>query len=254
MAKGRLTNVPQTKIPVVSIVIFYGNAMNIHSLSSVERARFNMVEQQIRPWYVEDEKVLQTLFDVPREHFVPAGMESMAFSDTELPLVVDSVETNENMLRPVIEARFTQELQLEPTDAVLEIGTGSGYQAALLSRLAQQVTSVEINRTLSAFAIQNLQESNITNVKVETGDAHAGWGTTEYDAILLTGSVPAVPDALKYQLCIGGRLVAAVGQHPVMTVLRITRTSAASFETTPLFDTVIKPLRGTRVSNFNFNL
>jgi len=228
--------------------------MNIHSLSAVERARYNMVEQQIRPWYVEDHKVLQTLFDVPRERFVPAGMESMAFSDTELPLIIDSVDTNETMLCPVIEARFTQELQLQPTDAVLEIGTGSAYQAALLSRLAQQVTSVEINSALAAFARHNLEKNNINNVKVEVGDAHAGWGTTEYDAILLTGSVPTVPDALKYQLCIGGRLVAAVGQHPVMTVWRITRTSAASFETTPLFDTLIKPLRGTRVSTFNFAL
>ncbi|HLR29793.1 MAG TPA: protein-L-isoaspartate O-methyltransferase [Paenalcaligenes sp.] len=228
--------------------------MNIHSLSSVERARYNMVEQQIRPWHVENEQVLQTLFDVQRELFVPAGMESMAFSDTQLPLIIDSIDTNETMLRPTIEARFTQELQLKPTDAVLEIGTGSGYQAALLSCLAQQVTSVEINRTLATFAVANLENSDITNVKVETGDAHAGWGTTEFDAILLTGSVPVVPDALKYQLSIGGRLVAAVGQHPVMTVLRITRTSAASFETTPLFDTVIKPLRGTRVSSFNFAL
>src|SRR5690625_4499261 len=112
--------------------------MNIHSLSSVERARYNMVEQQIRPWHVEDEQVLQTLFDVQRERFVPAGMESMAFSDTELPLIIDSVDTNETMLRPTIEARFTQELQLKPTDAHLEIGTGSGYQAALLGHLAQQ--------------------------------------------------------------------------------------------------------------------
>jgi|SRR5690625_809556 len=228
--------------------------MNIHSLSGVERARYNMVEQQIRPWHVNDEKVLQTLFDVPRERFVPSGMEQMAFSDTELPLIVDSVDTNETMLRPVIEARFTQELLLKPTDAVLEIGTGSAYQAALISRLAQQVTSVEINQTLAAFATENLKKNKIKNVKVETGEAHAGWGTTEYDAILLTGSLPSVPDALKYQLCIGGRLVAAIGQHPVMTVLRITRTSAASFETTPLFDTVIKPLRGTRVSSFHFAL
>ncbi|HLS21465.1 MAG TPA: protein-L-isoaspartate O-methyltransferase [Paenalcaligenes sp.] len=228
--------------------------MNIHSLSEVERARFNMVEQQIRPWHVDNEKVLQTLFDVPRERFVPEGMEPMAFSDTELPLIVDSVNTNEHMLKPIIEARFTQELQLTPTDAVLEIGTGSGYQAALLSRLAQQVTTVEIQGTLASFAMRNLEKNKITNVKVEVGDGHAGWGTTEYDAILLSGSVPVLPDALKYQLCIGGRLVAAVGQHPVMTVVRITRTSAASFETTALFDTLIKPLRGTRTSSFHFNL
>ncbi|GAA5090125.1 MAG: protein-L-isoaspartate O-methyltransferase [Alcaligenaceae bacterium] len=226
--------------------------MNINALSEIELARYYMVEQQIRPWYVEDEKVLQALFDVPREHFVPPAFKGMAFADTEIPLIIDAVDTNEYMLKPVIEARLAVELNLKPTDGVLEIGTGSGYQAALLARLAQQVTSVEINSTLAAFATENLQRQHVQNVNVEIGDAHEGWGTTEYDAILLTGSVPVVPDALKYQLCIGGRLVAVVGRSPVMTAMRITRTSAASFETTPLFDTVIKPLRGSRVTRFQF--
>lgn len=226
--------------------------MKINALSDIELARYYMVEQQIRPWYVEDEQVLQALFDVPREQFVPPSLKGMAFADTEVPLIIDSVDTNEYMLKPVIEARLAVELQLQPSDGVLEIGTGSGYQAALLSRLAQQVTTVEINSTLAAFATDNLQRQRISNVTVEIGDAHEGWGTTEYDAILLTGSVPVVPDALKYQLCIGGRLVAVVGTGPIMTAIRITRTSAASFETTPLFDTVIKPLRGSRTSQFNF--
>ncbi|HHU94622.1 MAG TPA: protein-L-isoaspartate O-methyltransferase [Alcaligenaceae bacterium] len=226
--------------------------MKINALSDIELARYYMVEQQIRPWYVEDEQVLQALFDVPREQFVPPSLKGMAFADTEVPLIIDSVDTNEYMLKPVIEARLAVELQLQPSDGVLEIGTGSGYQAALLSRLAQQVTTIEINSTLAAFATDNLQRQRISNVTVEIGDAHEGWGTTEYDAILLTGSVPVVPDALKYQLCIGGRLVAVVGTSPVMTAIRITRTSAASFETTPLFDTVIKPLRGSRISQFNF--
>ncbi|AQS51826.1 protein-L-isoaspartate O-methyltransferase [Paenalcaligenes hominis] len=226
--------------------------MNINALSELELARYYMVEQQIRPWYVEDEKVLQALMQTPRENFVPSAYKAMAFADTEVPLVIDSVDTNEYMLKPVIEARLALSLELSPSDGVLEIGTGSGYQAALLAQLAQQVTSVEINSTLAAFATDNLQRQHIQNVIVETGDAHEGWGTTEYNAILLTGSVPTVPDALKYQLCIGGRLVAVVGTNPIMTAIRITRTSAASFETTPLFDTVIKPLRGSRVSRFHF--
>ncbi len=226
--------------------------MNIHALSELELARYYMVEQQIRPWYVENENVLQALKQVPRENFVPPAYKPMAFADTEIPLIIDSVDTNEYMLKPVIEGRLAISLQLKPTDGVLEIGTGSGYQAALLAQLAQQVTSVEINSTLSTFAKDNLQRQHINNVIVETGDAHEGWGTTEYDAILLTGSVPTVPDALKYQLCIGGRLVAVVGTYPIMTAIRITRTSAASFDTTPLFDTVIKPLRGSRVSRFQF--
>lgn len=226
--------------------------MNIHALSELELARYYMVEQQIRPWYVENENVLQALMQVPRENFVPPAYQAMAFADTEVPLIIDAVDTNEYMLKPVIEARLALSLELSSTDGVLEIGTGSGYQAALLAQLAQQVTSVEINSTLAAFATENLQRQHIHNVNVEIGDAHEGWGTTEYNAILLTGSVPTVPDALKYQLCIGGRLVAVVGSNPIMTAIRITRTSAASFETTSLFDTVIKPLRGSRVSRFEF--
>lgn len=226
--------------------------MNASTLPDVEIARFNMVEQQIRPWNVLDSKVLDALSAVRREQFVPPALRALAFSDLELPLQINAVDTRQVMLAPKVEARLAQELQLTPTDCVLEIGTGSGYQAALLAHLAQQVTSVEIDSRLVAFAQQNLQLNNVTNVKVETGDGRNGWGTTEYDAILVTGSVPSVPDALKYQLRVGGRLVVVVGQAPVMTAVRITRNSAASFETTPLFDTLIKPLRGVSVSKFKF--
>jgi len=226
--------------------------MNASTLPDVEQARFNMVEQQIRPWDVLDEKVLAALFQVRRELFVPPALRALAFSDLEIPLEINAVDTRETMLSPKIEARMAQELQLAPTDAVLEIGTGSGYQAALLAALAQQVTTVEIDSRLVAFAQQNLQLNNVTNVKVETGDGRNGWGTTEYDAILLTGSVPVVPDGLKYQLRIGGRMVVVVGQAPVMTAYRITRTTAASFEKDSLFETVIKPLRGASVSQFKF--
>jgi protein-L-isoaspartate(D-aspartate) O-methyltransferase len=226
--------------------------MNASTLPDVEKARFNMVEQQIRPWDVLDEKVLAALFKVRRELFVPPALRSLAFSDLEIPLEINAVDTRETMLAPKVEARLAQELLLSPSDAVLEIGTGSGYQAALLGALAQQVTTVEIDSRLVAFAQQNLQLNNVANVKVETGDGRNGWGTTEYDAILLTGSVPVVPDGLKYQLRIGGRLVVVVGTAPVMTACRITRTTAASFETVQLFETVIKPLRGATVSQFKF--
>src|SRR5690554_1164817 len=226
--------------------------MNVTALSEIERARFNMVEQQIRPWDVLDARVLQALFEVRRERYVPAPMQGLAFSDVELPLVINSVDTHETMLTPKVEARLAQELLLKPTDCVLEIGTGSGYQAALLAQLAQQVTSVEVDSKLAAFGAENLARNQVNNVTVETGDAHEGWGTTEYDAILVTGSVPAVPDALKYQLRIGGRLVVVVGQSPVMTACRITRNSAASFDTVTLFDTIIKPLRGATVTQFKF--
>jgi len=218
----------------------------------VEQARFNMIEQQIRPWNVFDEKVLQAFFTVPREQFVPPALQTLAFSDVELPLSSHALDTRETMLSPKVEARLAQELQLKSTDCVLEIGTGSGYQAALLAQLAQQVVSVEVDCKLAAYAQQNLQRNQIQNVVVETGDAHAGWGVTEYDAILLTGSVPVVPDGLKYQLRVDGRMVVVVGQAPVMTACRITRTSAAQFETVPLFDTLIKPLSGVIASSFKF--
>jgi len=226
--------------------------MTATGLSETELARFNMIEQQIRPWQVQDHRVLQALLDVRRERFAPSRLQALAFSDVELPLVINAVDTHETMLTPKVEARLAQELQLTPSDCVLEIGTGSGYQAALLARLAQQVTSIEIDSRIAAFGIENLHRNKVGNVKVEIGDAHAGWGTAEYDAILLTGSVPTVPDALKYQLSIGGRMVVVVGTQPIMTACRITRTSAASFDTEGLFDTVIKPLRGTAVSQFKF--
>lgn len=226
--------------------------MNVNDITDADRARFNMVEQQIRPWNVQDERLLQAVFDLPRERFVPPQMSALAFTDTELPLIIDGVDTRECMLSPKVEAKLAEDLQLTATDCVLEIGTGSGYQAAILSRLCQQVTSIEIDSRLAAFAQANLARNQITNIVLETGDAHAGWGTAEYDAILLTGSVPVVPDALKYQLAVGGRLVAIVGHNPIMTACRITRTSAANFETVQIFDTWAKPLRGAARSRFQF--
>lgn len=226
--------------------------MNAASLPDVEHARFNMVEQQIRPWDVLDPKVLELLFKVKREDFVPPALRTLAFADTEIPLRIDDYDSGECMLAPKVEARLLQELALKPTDSVLEIGTGSGYQTALLASQAQTVTSVEILPKLAAFAQANLKRAGIANATVQVGDGSKGWGSTEYDAILVTGSVPEVPDSLKYQLRVGGRLAIIVGQVPVMTTLLITRTTAASFETTSLFETLVKPLRGVTVSKFKF--
>ncbi|RZS86011.1 protein-L-isoaspartate O-methyltransferase family protein [Pigmentiphaga kullae] len=226
--------------------------MNAASLPDVEHARFNMVEQQIRPWDVLDPKVLELLFKMKREEFVPPPLRTLAFADTEIPLRLDDYDSGESMLAPKVEARLLQELALKPTDSVLEIGTGSGYQTALLASQAQTVTSVEILPKLAAFAQANLKRAGIANATVQVGDGSKGWGSTEYDAILVTGSVPEVPDSLKYQLRVGGRLAIIVGQAPVMTTLLITRTTAASFETTSLFETLVKPLRGVTVSKFKF--
>ncbi|MDX3906497.1 MAG: protein-L-isoaspartate O-methyltransferase [Pigmentiphaga sp.] len=226
--------------------------MNAASLPDVELARFNMVEQQIRPWDVLDPNVLELLFKVKREDFVPPSMRTLAFADTEIPLHIDDYDSGECMLAPKMEARLLQELALQPTDSVLEIGTGSGYQTALLASQAQTVTSIEILPKLAAFGQANLKRAGIDNATVQVGDGSKGWGSTEYDAILVTGSVPEVPDSLKYQLRVGGRLAIIVGQPPVMTAWLITRTTAASFESVSLFETLVKPLRGVTVSKFKF--
>lgn len=226
--------------------------MKLASLSDLEKARFNLIEQQIRPWDVNDERILAALPLVARERFVPAQFRGLAFSDLEVPLVVHGVDTKQVMLSPKVEARLAQALALTSEDCVLEIGTGSGYQAAVLSKLSRQVTTVEIDARLVAFAQENIVNAKIDNVAIETGDGSEGWGTTEYDAILITGSLPAMPDAFKYQLRVGGRLVAVIGQAPAMTVVRVTRITAASFETETLFETVIKPLVGPCVSHFKF--
>ncbi len=226
--------------------------MKLASLSDLEKARFNLIEQQIRPWDVNDERILAALPLVARERFVPAQFRGLAFSDLEVPLVVHGVDTKQVMLSPKVEARLAQALALTSEDCVLEIGTGSGYQAAVLSKLSRQVTTVEIDARLVAFAQENIVNAKIDNVAIETGDGSEGWGTTEYDAILITGSLPVMPDAFKYQLRVGGRLVAVIGQAPAMTVVRVTRITAASFETETLFETVIKPLVGPCVSHFKF--
>lgn len=227
--------------------------MNAATLPDIELARFNMVEQQIRPAGVLDQDVLASLLVVRRENFVPADMRALAFSDIEIPLRIDGVDTGEIMLTPKVEAALVEALGLRHTESVLEIGTGSGHQAALLSRHAYQVTTVEIQPRLAAFASENLRRAGVANVHVETGDAHNGWGSNEYDAILVTGSVPeTVPDGLKYQLRINGRLIIPVGKGPVMTVQRITRTSAASFDVEGLFETHVPPLRGVTYSKFKF--
>jgi len=226
--------------------------MNVTDLPDVERMRFNMIEQQIRPWSVSDPLLLAALADLQRERYVSPGLQALAFSDVELPIVIDEVDTHETMLAPKLEARLAQALQLQPSDSVLEIGTGSGFQAALLGRLAQQVTSVEIDSRMAAHAVQNLQRNQVANVQVEVGSAHAGWGVAEYNAILLTGSVPGMPDTLKYQLCVGGRLVAVLGSAPIMTAICVTRSSASTFEEQALFDTLVKPLHGFAQSQFKF--
>ena len=224
---------------------------------SLDQARFNMIEQQIRPWEVLDANVLALLSRVHREAFVPAAHQALAFADMELPLTHPAVE-GQCLLAPKVEARMLQDLQLKPTDKVLEVGTGSGYLAALLASLAQRVVSIEIDPNLARSARENLQKAGITNADVRTADAAANQFaacTAEgpFDAIVLSGSVAEIPPALLALLAPGGRLVAIVGQEPMMRATVVSRVGDASFQTAQPWDTVAPRLHNfPEPSRFQF--
>jgi protein-L-isoaspartate(D-aspartate) O-methyltransferase len=207
---------------------------------NVEQARFNMIEQQIRPWEVLDQGVLSLLAVVRREEFVPPAYRALAFIDTEVPL-----PEHQCMLAPRVEARLLQELRLQPGESVLEVGAGSGYMAALMAHQAGRVTTLEIRPALAAMARANLQRAAIGNVTVVDADgSKAASAPGPFDAIVLSGSVAAEPAALLAQLKIGGRLVAIVGQEPVMLALLITRVAEQQYKRVELFDTVAPRLGG----------
>jgi protein-L-isoaspartate(D-aspartate) O-methyltransferase len=208
-----------------------------NSAMDYEQARFNMVEQQIRTWDVLDQDILDLLFVVKREDFVPAAYRTLAFADLELPLA-----HGQRMWAPKTEARVLQAMGLEARESVLEIGTGSGYFAALLSRCAGMVTSVEIDPALSTDAALRLARHGITNVHCEIGDGARGWGSDAYDAIVLTGSTPLLPDEFFRQLKPGGRVFAIVGDAPVMTARLVHWSGPGSRVTSDLFETVVIPL------------
>ncbi len=206
---------------------------------NIEQARFNMVEQQIRPWEVLDQQVLDLLYVVRREGFVPQAYQALAFSDLEIP-----IGEGETMLQPKMEARILQEVAPGGTDKVLEVGTGSGYMAALLAHRARHVHSVEISPALKRFGETNLRKAGIVNVTVEQGDAARGWSKhAPYDVIVLTGSTPVLPDAFLAQLAPGGRLFAVVGEPPAMSARLVTAVGGGSFNTLDLFETVLAPLK-----------
>ncbi|MBV6447392.1 protein-L-isoaspartate O-methyltransferase [Nitrosomonas sp.] len=205
---------------------------------NIEQTRFNMVAQQIRTWYVLDDNVLDLLYKLKREEFVPAENREMAFVDMEIPLGHGQV-----MLTPKMEARILQELHIKKTDKILEVGSGSGYMTALLADRGAHVYSVEIIPELKAMAENNLKAHNITNVTVEQGDAARGWAKHEpYDVIVLTASTPVLPDAFQKSLNPGGRLFAITGEDPVMEAVLITCTAPGEFTTKKLFETSTAPL------------
>lgn len=203
-----------------------------------EQARFNMIEQQIRTWDVLDQGVLGLLFEVRREDFVPPAYRALAFADLEIPM-----GDGERMWTPKMEARVLQELELKAHESTLEIGTGSGYLTALLARSCADVVSVEINPRLLGEAGKKLHSAALGHVRLEQGDGARGWGHELFDAIVLTGSTPVLPDSWLKQLKPGGRLFAVVGDAPVMTARLLRWTAPGAVATEDLFETVITPLR-----------
>ncbi|MBW6475450.1 MAG: protein-L-isoaspartate O-methyltransferase [Chromatiales bacterium] len=206
---------------------------------NIEQARFNMIEQQVRPWDVLDQQVLDQIARIPREEFVPKALRSVAFSDTALP-----IGNGQLMMEPKQEARLLQALALQPGDKVLEIGTGSGYLTALLASQAARVISVEIDDELLAQAREHLAAQGIANVELLEGNAARGWDAEQpYDAIAVTGSLPSIPTSLKENMQIGGRMFVVVGQAPMMQAMLVTRLNIKEWQELPLFETLLAPLQ-----------
>ena len=207
---------------------------------SIEQARFNMIEQQIRPWNVLDAGILELLGSVRREDFVPAAYRGLAFMDTEIPL-----PCGQNMLSPKMEARILQELAVRKDEWVLEVGAGSGFMAALLGHRAAAVQTLELHEELVNMARANLQRAGMSNVTVEQADGAHYSKSAEFDVIVLSGSVAQIPQDLLQRLKPGGRLAAIVGDEPVMRAQIVTRPTATDFRTRDLSDTV-----ATRLEHF----
>lgn len=204
----------------------------------LELAKFNMVEQQIRPWMVLDPHILETMSAVPREHFVPQEYRHLAFADMNIPIGDDQV-----MLQPKVEARLLQALTPGKDDVALEIGTGTGHVAALLAHCVFDVHSIECRAQFVDLAKRNLAENNVVNVEVIHGDAGQGWNSDiDYNCIFISGSVIELPQSYRELLCIGGRLVAVIGEGSIMDAVLITRTEHADWETEYLFETHLPPL------------
>ena len=220
-------------------------------MSSMDRqlACHNMVVQQVRPWNVNNDHVIELLEEVPREAFVPADCENLAYCDTQIPLGHGQV-----MMPPVLEGRMLQALDVQPTDTVLEVGTGSGFMTAMLAKMARHVHSVEINPELSAAAAVNLEKAGIVNVTLAEGDASTGWSHyAPYDVIAVTGSLPILDEGFQQLLKVGGRLFAIIGESPVMEAVLITRTSELEWTHESLFETDIPALENAPVpEHFEF--
>ena len=205
---------------------------------NIEQAKFNMIEQQVRPWDVLDPKILETLKQISRDAYVSDEYKNLAYADTAIPL-----GNGHNMMHPVVEGRLLQALDIQPMDEVLEIGTGSGFVTACLAHMASHVDTLDIDESLTRKAAARFVEQGIFNVSISTGDAMQGdeLGKT-YDAIAITGSVAEIPEIYKNALNLGGRMFVIVGQAPVMVAWLITRIGENSWAEQYLFETSIKSL------------
>ncbi len=204
----------------------------------LDRARFNMVNQQVRPWDVLDHQVLDAMQDLPRDRFVPPTYRNLAYAGTEIP-----IGHGQAMMTPSVEGRMLQALALKSSDMVLEVGTGSGYVTALLARFAKHVYSVDLYEDFLKLAKERLTSLSITNVTLEQGDAAVGWDNhAPYDVIVLTGSVLEIPVSFTRSLRKGGRLFAIVGTPPIMEARLITRIEGDAYGRESLFETVLSPL------------
>jgi len=220
------------------------------TLSPLEKARFNMIEQQVRPWDVLDQAVLEVMKEVPRESFVPDAYRSLAFSDVELPL-----GHGEKMLSPKVIGRILQELAIMSDDTCLEIGTGSGYLTACMAKMAKMVYSVEYHKQISFMAQERLDYQSLFNVMLDVADASQNWSSDEvehFDIIAITASMPSYNPNYEKKLSIGGRLFAFVGTAPAMQAMLITRLSENEYSRVSLFETEVKALIGTDHETFAF--
>ncbi len=217
-----------------------------------EKARFNMVEQQVRPWDVLNPRVLDVISEIPRENFAPDEYKNLAYVDTSIPL--GSYEEQPcNMAHPIIDGRILQELDIDDEDLILEIGTGSGYLTACLAKLGRHVDSVDINEDMTAMAEKNLQALGINNVNLSTGDASKTWEQKRnYDVIAITAAMKTIPTSYKKLLKTGGRLFVVTGDAPAMTAYRVTRTDENKWTTEELFETVIEPMIQPVKQTFTF--
>jgi protein-L-isoaspartate(D-aspartate) O-methyltransferase len=214
-----------------------------------EQARFNMVEQQVRPWEVLDERVLELLEKIHREDFVPVRYRKMAFTDLAIPLGHD-----QNMMKPVVEGRLLQALELKADETVLEIGTGSGFITACLAQLAKQVVSVDVNEEFTSEAEAKLKEKDISNVELETGDVMTGWQPEQaHDVLVVTGSVQDIPDHFRGWVNPRGRMFVVCGEGPAMEAKLLTKLNATEWREESLFETdLARLINAEKAPEFEF--